>query len=140
MRSIILTVLMLCAGSVAAFGVPGAPDAPDVPDADIPDIEIPGLEILDGIQLKLDELIAETDSLKWLIPELSVLEEVSVKLEELKETDPDVIGLQAEIDALRAELVDARSEIQMISDNINGEIGEVKTSIDTFRDGLPIPE
>ena len=140
MRSFVLTVLMLCAGSVAAFGVPGAPDVPDVPDTDIPEIEIPGLEILDGIQLKLDELIAVTDSLVWLIPELSALDDVSLKLEELRETDPDIIGLQAEIDALRYELVEARLEIQSISDNINGEIGEVRTSIDTFRDGLPIPE
>ncbi len=140
MRRSIFIVLMICAGSVVAFGVPGAPDVPDVPDADIPDIEIPGLEILDGIQLQLEELIAVTDSLEWLIPELSALEEVSAKLEEIRETDPDVIGLQAEIDALRAELVDARSEIQTISDTINGEIGEVKASIDTFLDGLPIPE
>ena len=140
MRRSIFIVLMICAGSVVAFGVPGAPDVPDVPDADIPDIEIPGLEILDGIQLQLEELIAVTDSLEWLIPELSALEEVSAKLEEIRETDPDVIGLQSEIDALRAELVDARSEIQTISDTINGEIGEVKASIDAFLDGLPIPE
>ncbi len=140
MRILILTVLMLCAGSVAAFGVPGVPDAPDVPDADIPEFEIPGLEILDSINLQLEELIAATDSLEWLIPELSALEEVSVKLEELRDTDPDVIGLQAEIDALRGELVEARSEIQAVSNSINNEIGEVKASIDTFREGLPTLE
>ncbi|MCK4806822.1 MAG: hypothetical protein KAT09_04205 [Candidatus Aegiribacteria sp.] len=128
--------LMVLISSAFAFGLP---DAPDVPDADIPDIEIPGLEILDGIQTQLDELIAITDSLAWLIPDLAALDEVSAKLQEMRETDPDVIGLQEELDALRGELVVARSDILEISNVITGDIQEVRSSLNTFMDGLPIP-
>lgn len=128
----ILTILV----SVSfAFGLP---DTPDVPDADIPEIEIPGLDILDGIQLQLDELIASTDSLVWLIPELSVLDDVSAKLEELRETDPDVIDLQEEIDSLRGELLVAKSEIEAVRDAITGDIEEVRSCLDTFTEGLPV--
>ncbi|MCD4774777.1 MAG: hypothetical protein K8S15_01855 [Candidatus Aegiribacteria sp.] len=129
-------VLMVFVSGSFAFGLP---DTPDVPDADIPDIEIPGLDILDGIQVQLDELIASTDSLVWLIPELSALDDVSAKLEELRDTDPDVIGLQEQIDSLRGELLVARSEIEEISDAITGDVEEVRSSLDTFIDGLPIP-
>lgn len=135
MRIIMLAVLMLSAGSLMAFGVP---DVPDVPDVDVPDIEIPGLDILDGIQVQLNELIASTDSLVWLIPELSALEDVSLKLEELRETDPEIAGLQAEIDALRGELLGARAQIEEISLRINSDIGAVTSSLNTFVEGLPI--
>lgn len=130
-------ILIVLVSSAFAFG--GLPDAPEVPEADLPDIEIPGLEILDGIQVQLDELIAVTDSLAWLIPELSALGEVSAKLEEIRETDPDILGLQEELDALRSELVVARSEILEISGAITADIEEVRSSITTFREGLPLP-
>lgn len=129
-------VLMVFVSGSFAFGLP---DTPDVPDADIPDIEIPGLDILDGIQVQLDDLIASTDSLVWLIPELSALDDVSAKLEELRDTDPDVAGLQEQIDSLRGELLVARSEIEEISGAITGDVEEVRSSLDTFIDGLPIP-
>lgn len=135
MRLYAAALFVLITGAFA-FGLP---DTPDVPDVDIPEIEIPGLEILDGIQAQLDELISVTDSLEWLIPELSALDEVSAKLEEIRETDPDVIGLQEQIDVLRTELVDARAEIVEISDALTGDVQEMRASIDTFVDGLPIP-
>ncbi len=117
----------------------GMPDVPAVPDVDIPDIEIPGLDILESVQIQLDELINATDSLKWLIPELSALDDVSAKLEELRETDPDVIGLQERIDALRGELEVARDEIEAVTGGITDDVQQMRTSIDTFVDGLPIP-
>ena len=135
MEKIAVILMILVSGSFA-FGLP---DAPDLPDVDIPEIEIPGLDILDGIQIQLDELIASTDSLLWLIPELSVLDDVSAKLEEIRDTDPDVIGLQEQIDALRSELLVARSEIEEVSDVITGDVEEVRSSLDTFMEGLPIP-
>ncbi|MCD4702570.1 MAG: hypothetical protein K8S24_12010 [Candidatus Aegiribacteria sp.] len=128
--------LMIIVSSAFAFGLP---DAPDVPDAQLPEIEIPGLDILDGIQVQLNELIAITDSLEWLIPDIAALDEVSAKLTELRETDPDVIGLQEELDALRGELVDARSEMAEISSAVTGDIQEVRSSLNAFMDGLPIP-
>jgi hypothetical protein len=140
MRSAFLILILITAG-VFAFGLPDAPDVPDVPDVDLPDIEIPGLEILEGLQTELDGIIDETSALTELIPELGVLDEVSAKLSELQETDPPGIAeLQSEIDALRQQLVDARSEIQSVSDRINGEVGGIKASIDSFMDGLPIPQ
>ncbi len=126
--------VFLTVATVLAFGVP---DVPDVPDTDLPEIDIPGLDILDGIQVQLDELVSVTDSLQWLIPELSALDDVSAKLEELRETDPDVIGLQEELDALRAQLVDARAEIEEVTGSINDEVESVRSSLDTFVDGLP---
>lgn len=135
MKKIAVILMILVSGSFA-FGLP---DTPDVPDVDIPDIEIPGLDILDGILVQLDELIASTDSLVWLIPELSALDDVSAKLEELRDTDPDAIGLQEQIDSLRGELLVARSEIEEISDVITGDVEEVRSSLDTFMEGLPIP-
>lgn len=138
MKRFVMSILVL-ATCAMAFGMPDTPDVPDVPDVEVPDIEIPGLEILDQVQLQLDELIAATDSLKWLIPELSALEEVSAKLEELKETDPDIIGLQERIDALRADLVVARDEIEAVTGGITDDVEDMRTSIDTFVDGLPIP-
>ncbi len=133
MKKLAVSLMILVSG-VFAFGLP---DAPDVPDAELPDIDIPGLDILDGIQVQLDEISALTDSLEWLIPELYILDDVSAKLTEMRETDPDVIGLQEELDALRAELVAARSEILEISNGITEPIQEVRTSLDTFLDGLP---
>jgi hypothetical protein len=138
MKMYIAVLFVLITGAFA-FGLPDTPDIPDVPGVEIPDIQIPGLEILDGIQAQLDELISATDSLKWLIPELSALDDVSAKLEELRDTDPDIIGLQEQIDALRSELVVAREEITDISDALTGDVQEMRASIDTFVDGLPIP-
>ena len=134
MRTFAAVLFILVTGAFA-FGLP---DTPDVPDVDIPDIEIPGLDILDGISSQLDELMASTDSLLWLIPELSALEDVSEKLEELKDTDPDIIGLQERIDSLRGELVVARSEIEDISNALTGDIQEVQSSLDNFLEGLPV--
>lgn len=57
----------------------------------------------------------------------------------MRETDPDVIGLQEELDALRGELVAARSEMAEISSVVTGDIQEVRSSLNTFMDGLPIP-
>jgi hypothetical protein len=131
--------IFLIAALAMAFGLPDAPDVPDVPDVEIPEIEIPGLDILDGIQVQLDELITATDSLKWLIPELSALDEVSAKLEELRDTDPDIIGLQEQIDDLRAELLVARDEIEAVTSVITDDVQEMRSSIDTFVEGLPIP-
>ncbi len=134
MKKVAVSLIILVTG---AFAFGGLPDAPDVPDVQVPEIEIPGLDILDGIQIQLDELIAATDSLEWLIPELSALDGVSAKLEELRETDSDVIGLQEELDALRAELVVARSDLLVISDEITGPVEEMRASLTAFREGLP---
>ena len=136
MKFFVIAVIALPA-AVLAFGTP---DIPDVPDADIPEIEIPGLDILDQVQVELNELIAATDSLTWLIPELATLDEVSAKLEELRETDPDVIGLQEDLDALRAELTEAREELVEVQSLLTDDINEVNESLDTFMEGLPIPE
>ncbi len=131
MYAIALTIIV--SGAFAFGGL----DVPDVPDTDLPEIEIPGLDILDGIQVQLDEISALTDSLEWLIPELIVLDDLSEKLTEMRETDPDIIGLQEDLDALRAELVSARSEIMEISDGITEPVEEVRASLDSFMDGLP---
>jgi|GEM_PF-2476564 len=120
MKKYAIALMILVSGAFAFGGL----DVPDVPDTDLPEIEIPGLDILDGIQAELDEVFALTDSLRWLIPELYVLDDVSAKLTELRETDPDIIGLQEELDALRAELVSARSEILEISDGITEPVQE----------------
>ena len=136
MKFFVIAVIALPA-AVLAFGTP---DIPDVLDADIPEIEIPGLDILDQVQVELNELIAATDSLTWLIPELATLDEVSAKLEELRETDPDVIGLQENLDALRAELTEAREELVEVQSLLTDDINEVNESLDTFMEGLPIPE
>ena len=133
MKKYTIALSILVSGAFAFGGL----DVPDVPDTDIPEIEIPGLDILDGIQAELDEVFALTDSLRWLIPELYVLDDVSAKLTELRETDPDIIGLQEDLDALRAELVSARSEILEISDGITEPVEEVRASLDAFMDGLP---
>ena len=134
MRTSAITVLILSASLLAI----GMPDVPDVPDTDLPEIEIPGLDILDGVKTELDGLSETTSGLTGLIPELSVLDEVSLKLAELRETDPDIIGLQEQIDALRAELVDARAQIEAVTTQINQDIQEVTSSIDTFVEGLPV--
>jgi len=133
MKKYIIALMILVSGAFAFGGL----DVPDVPDTDLPEIEIPGLDILDGIQVQLDEIAALTDSLEWLIPELIVLDDLSEKLTELRETDPDIIGLQEDLDALRAELVSARSEIMVISDGITEPVAEVRESLDAFMDGLP---
>ena len=133
MKKYAIALMILVSGAFAFGGV----DVPDVPDTDLPEIEIPGLDILDGIQVQLDEIAALTDSLEWLIPELIVLDDLSAKLTELQETDPDIIGLQEDLDALRAELVSARSEIMEISDGITEPVAEVRASLDSFMDGLP---
>ncbi|HPJ29182.1 MAG TPA: hypothetical protein PLM22_09630, partial [Candidatus Sabulitectum sp.] len=75
MKPILITAFTVC--TAMAFGVPGVPD---VPDADIPEIEIPGMELLDEVQMKLDGLIAQTDTLRNIIPDLAVLDDLSVKL------------------------------------------------------------
>lgn len=134
MKTLAVSLMVLVSGALA-FGLP---DVPDVPDTELPNIEIPGLDILDGIQDQLDELITATDSLLWLIPELSTLDDVSAKLEEIRETDPDVIGLQEELDALRVELLFARSEIEEISGVITGDVEEVRSSLNSFMEGLPV--
>jgi len=139
MRYATIAVITLFAGSVLAFGVPGAPDVPDVPDVEIPDIEIPGMDLLDEVQAKLDGVIESTDILGELIPALTTLDNVSAKLEELRDTDPEIAALQAELDELRGELTVARDEIQAISDNLNAEIGAIRDTINSFIDGLPIP-
>ncbi|MEN8208647.1 MAG: hypothetical protein ABFR50_05270 [Candidatus Fermentibacteria bacterium] len=133
MKKCVVVLVILVSGAFAFGGL----DVPDVPDTELPEIEIPGLEILDGIQVQLDEINVIADSLQWLIPDLAILDDLSLKLTELRETDPDVIGLQEELDALRAELVSARSEIQEISDSITEPVAEVRESIDSFMDGLP---
>jgi len=136
---LISTILLLgLAATAVAFGVP---DPPDIPDIDLPDIEIPGLDIIADVQVRLDEIISSTEGLRDLIPELTVLDDVSTKLGELSESEvPGVTELRAEIDLLRAELTDARAEITALTDTIDGEMTEVKTSIDSFMDGLPIPQ
>ena len=131
-----LLTLAFVAGIALGFGVPGVPDVPDV---DIPEFEIPGMELLDDIQVKLDGLLDKTGSLGTLIPDLAVLEDLSVKLEELRDTDPEIAELQAEIDALRGELVSARDEIMVISDELEAELGTIRTTVDEFTEGLPIP-
>ena len=133
MKKYTIALMILVSGAFAFGGL----DVPDVPDTDLPEIEIPGLDILDGIQDQLDEIAALTDSLEWLIPELIVLDDLSEKLTELRETDPDIIGLQEDLDALRVELVSARSEIMEISDGITEPVTEVRESLDAFMDGLP---
>lgn len=133
MRKFALSVIVFVAGAMA-FGMP---DVPDVPDVEVPEFDIPGLGILDEIQVQLDELVAATDSLKWLIPELAALEEVSLKLEEMRETDPDVIGLQEELDALRAELEVARDEIEAVTSVITDDVQQVRSSLNAFTEGLP---
>ncbi len=133
MKKYAIALMILVSGAFAFGGL----DVPDVPDTDLPEIEIPGLDILDGIQAQLDEIAALTDSLEWLIPELIVLDDLSEKLTELRETDPDIIGLQEDLDALRVELVSARSEIMEISDGITEPVTEVRESLDAFMDGLP---
>ena len=132
MKKYIISLMIVVSGAFA-FGV----DVPDVPDTDLPEIEIPGLDILDGIQVQLDEISVIADSLQWLIPEIAILDDVSAKLTELRETDPDVIGLQEELDILRAKLVSARNEVQEMSDSITEPVEEVRASIDSFMDGLP---
>lgn len=132
MRSIFLLVLI--AGMAMAFGVPSAPD---VPDAEISDFEIPGMELLDEIQVKLDGLISDTDVLKDMIPDLAVLDELSLKLEELRDTDPELEALQAEVDALRDELVAARAEMTAVSDGLIAEVSSMKAIVDEFTAGLP---
>ena len=132
MRSIYLVALI--AGLALAFGIP---DVPDVPETEIPDFEIPGMELLDEIQLKLDGILSETDALREMIPDLTVLDDLSMKLEELRDTDPELEALQVEVDALRNELVRVRSEMQVISDNLDSEIGVVKDKMDVFTAGLP---
>ena len=133
MKKYIITLMILVSGAFAFGGL----DVPDIPDTVLPEIEIPGLDILDGIQVQLDEIVALTDSLEWLIPDLLVLDDLSAKLTELQETDPDIIGLQEELDALRVELVSAKSEIMEISDGITEPVAEVRESLDAFMDGLP---
>ncbi|MEA3267480.1 MAG: hypothetical protein U9P42_11155, partial [Candidatus Fermentibacteria bacterium] len=91
MRSFYL--LVFAVSLALAFGV----DVPDVPDTEIPDIEIPGMELLDELQLKLDGLLTETDALRDMIPDLEVLDELSLKLAELRDTDPELEALQAEV-------------------------------------------
>ncbi len=73
-----------------------------------------------------------------MIPELSVLDEISVKLEELRDTDPEIEMLQVEIDTFMGELVSAREEIQAISDDLQAEVGISQTTVDEFKDELPI--
>lgn len=133
MKKFALSIIVIVSGAMA-FGMP---DVPDVPGVEVPDFEIPGLSILDDIQLQLDELVSATDSLKWLIPELAALEEVSVKLEELKETDPDVIGLQEELDELRVELEAARGEIEAVTSVITDDVEQMRSSLNAFTEGLP---
>lgn len=130
-----LMIIIFAVGTVMAFGVPGVPD---VPDATIPDFEIPGMELLDDIQLKLDGFILQADTLRNIIPDIAVLDEISVKLEELRDTDPEVASLQAEIDSFRDELVSARSEMQAISEDLQAEAGTLQETVDEFRAGLPI--
>lgn len=128
------SVLLVAAMAVHGFGMP---NVPDVPDVSVPEIEIPGMEILDAVLTRLDEIISSTDSLRWLIPELSTLDDLSAKLEELRETDPDIVGLQEELDALRTELFSAREEIVQITGTMTEEIQEVRSSIGVFVEGLP---
>lgn len=131
-----LLVPALVVSIALAFGVPGVPDVPDV---DIPEFEIPGLEMLDEIQVKLDDLLGAADELGTLIPDLMVLEELSAKLDEYQDTDPEIAELQAKIDSFRGELVAARDEIMVISDELESELGTIQTTVDDFTEGLPIP-
>ena len=133
MKSLLIIGFAVC--TALAFGVP---DVPDVPDADIPDIEIPGMELLDEVQVKLDGLVSQTDELRTLIPDLAALDNVSAKLEELRDTDPEMAELQAEIDALRGELVSAREQITSITDEIDAEVSTIRTTVDQFTEGLPV--
>lgn len=133
MKKFALSIVVIVAGAMA-FGMP---DVPDVPGVEVPEFEIPGLSILDDIQVQLDELVAATDSLKWLIPELAALEEASLKLDEIRETDPDVIGLQEELDGLRAELEAAREEIESVTSVITDDVEQMRSSLNAFTEGLP---
>ncbi len=126
--------LVLIVGGASAFAIPGVPD---VPGLEIPDIRIPGMELLDELQEKLDGLIAETDVLCGLIPDLAVLDDLSAKLTELRDTDPEMAELQVELDALRERLVSARAVIQAYSDRVQAELGSLKTVVDDFSEGLP---
>jgi DNA repair exonuclease SbcCD ATPase subunit len=132
-----LVCLFALSASAMAFGVP---ESPDVPDVDVPEIEIPGMEMLDEVEAKLDELITETDALRLLIPELSTLDDVSAKLDELRETDPELEDLQAELDALRDDLVDAKTELDETIGSINAEIEDIHSLVETFTEGLPTAE
>jgi len=136
MRSLFLTAFAVC--TALAFGVPGVPDVPDVPDVELPDIQIPGMELLDEVQVKLDGLITETDALRDLIPDLGVLDELSVKLDELRDTDPEIAELQARVDALRGELVTAREQIQSVTDELDSQVNTIRTTVNDFTAGLPI--
>lgn len=133
MRSLIALAFAAC--TAMAFGVP---DVPDVPEADLSSIEIPGMDLLDQVQEELDGLIAQTDTLRNLIPDLAVLDELSMKLEELRDTDPELASLQAEVDALRDQLVDARAQITAVTDEIDSEISTIKATVDEFTAGLPV--
>lgn len=133
-----LVIALALAGCALSFGVPGVPDVPDVPEVEVPDIRIPGMELLDQLQVKLDGLLGETDGLRELIPDLAVLDDLSLKLSELRDTDPEAARLQEELDGLRGELVSARARIQEVSDEIRAEVGAMKSTVDQFTEGLPI--
>lgn len=136
MRSLVLAVF---AAAVAfAFGLPGTPSVPDVPDVEIPDIQIPGMELLDQVQVKLDGLLEQTEVLRTAIPDLAVLDQLSVKLEELRDTDEEMASLQAEVDALRGELLEARAAITAVTDQIDSEVSVLRETVDQFTAGLPI--
>ena len=132
-----LSASLVFSASVFAFGLPGGtPSVPDVPD--VPQLTIPGIEILGTLQEKLDTVILQTAALSEIFPDLSVLDRLSDKLAELQQTDPtEYAGLRSEIEALRSELVSVREEIDGFRATIDREVGEVKTSIDTFMEGLP---
>lgn len=130
MRSLYL--LAFVAGVALAFGVPG------VPDVDVPDFEIPGMELLDEVQLKLDGILAQSEALRDMIPDLAVLDELSLKLEELRDTNPEFEALQVRLDVLRDDLSGVKAEMDAITDNLDSEIGTVKATMDEFTEGLPI--
>ncbi len=66
---------------------------------------------------------------------------LSAKLGEFSESEvPGVAELQDEADRLRVELNDARAEITALTDTIDGEMTEVKTSIDSLWTVFQNPE
>ncbi len=107
-----LLAAVIPAGCAMAFGVPSVPDMPDIPDADISDIEIPVMELLDEVQVKLNGILSETDTLRTLIPDLAALNDFLVKLEELRYTDTELPEIQRVIDRLCSELEDAQAQSQ----------------------------
>ena len=67
MRTAVSFLIVALAASVMAFGLPDAPDVPDLPDVELPDIGIPGLDILEDLQVKARIVAATNKDLASLV-------------------------------------------------------------------------